>query len=170
MYPAVKHHPAITRLRPSTGRARLTVIAASLFAGLALTGCGNQYRPVVSAINPVGPAGQPTKFASVVSIPSPGSPGLLTNVDFSGDTVLSTPQILTDPTYFVLNPAGQQGYVINSQGSLNTFSVANPAQLITSQVVQTTLPADSAPVSITAYLRPPAKSRPFSSRSAMGPP
>jgi hypothetical protein len=94
-----------------------------------LAGCGAQYRPVVSAINPVGPAGQPTKYAIAVSSPSSTSLGLLTSVDFSGDTVLSTPQILANPSYFVLNSTGQQGYTINAQGSLDTFSLANPAGL-----------------------------------------
>jgi len=103
----------------------------------------------VSAISPVGPAGQPTKYAVAVSSPSSTSLGLLTVVDFSGDTVLSTPQILADPSYFVLNSSGGQGYTINPQGSLDTFNLANPAALITSQVVQTTLPADSLPVSLT---------------------
>ena len=128
-----------------------TASLALLTLSIAAAGCGNQYRPVVSAIGPVGPAGQPTKYAVAVSIPSATSPGLLTNVDFSGDTVLSTPQILTNPSYFSLNPGGTQGFAINPQGSLNTFSLANPATLITSQVVQTTLPVDATPISITSF-------------------
>jgi hypothetical protein len=72
-------------------------------AGLAVAlvtltgGCGNQYRPVVSAINPVGPAGQPIKYAVAISNPStyPNNvvTGLVTFVDVSGDTVLSTPSL-----------------------------------------------------------------------------
>src|SRR5581483_10890984 len=81
-----------------------------------VAGCGNQYRPVVSAINPVGPAGQPAKYAVAISSPSASSPGLLTFVDFSGDTVLTTPQILSNPNYLALAPGGSQGYVINSAG------------------------------------------------------
>jgi DNA-binding beta-propeller fold protein YncE len=133
-------------------RNSFVVLTIGLAAALATAGCGNQYRPVVSAINPVGPAGQPTKYAVAVSNPSPGTntPGLLTIVDFSGDTILSTPQILTDPSYFVLNSSGSQGYTINANGSLNTFLLSNPTGLITSNVVQTTLPINSSPVSITA--------------------
>jgi hypothetical protein len=126
---------------------------AATFAVLAtctLAGCGNQYRPVVSAINPVGPAGQPTKFAAAISTPSAGSLGLLTVVDFSGDTVITTPQILTDPSYFALNSSGTQGFTIDPQGSFNSFLLSNPAGLLTSDIVQTTLPIDSGPVSITA--------------------
>ena len=51
-------------------------------------GCGNTYRPVVSAINPVGPAAQPQKFAVAISTTGATAPGLVTFVDFSGDTVL----------------------------------------------------------------------------------
>ncbi len=120
--------------------------ALSIFAA----GCGNQYRPVVSAINPVGPASQPTKYAIAISAPSPSSPGLLTFVDFAGDTVLSTPQILSNPIYLVLAEGGGQGYVINSAGSFNTFPSGSPETLISSQISQSTLSAGSSPVSITS--------------------
>jgi len=51
------------------------VVSAACTAVLFLAGCGNQYRPVVSAINPVGPAGQPTKYAVAISNPN-GSDGV----------------------------------------------------------------------------------------------
>jgi hypothetical protein len=142
------HQPAGKRLRRGNlaGIAILTITLATL---LSTTGCGNQYRPVVSAIGPVGPAGQPTKYAVAISNPSSTSPGLVTIVDFAGDTVLSTPQILVNPSYFQINANGTQGYVINTEGSLNTFPIST--SLITSQVVQTTLPVNSAPVSISAF-------------------
>lgn len=130
--------------------AATAVLTISIVAVFTTIGCGNQYRPVVSAIGPVGPAGQPTKFAVAVSSPSPTSLGLLTIVDFAGDTVLSTPNILSNPSYFALNPNGTQGYTINAEGSLNTFFLSNPTALISSNVVQTTLPVNSAPVSITS--------------------
>jgi YVTN family beta-propeller protein len=143
----VMHQPVGKRLRRDN-IAGIAVLTISLAAAFSTIGCGNQYRPVVSAIGPVGPPGQPTKYAVAVSSPSPISLGLLTIVDFSGDTVLSTPQILADPSYFSLNPNGTQGYTINAQGSLDTFPIS--PFLITSEVVQTTLPVGSIPVSITA--------------------
>ena len=144
------HQPAGKRLRRDkvAGIAILTITLATLTSA---TGCGNQYRPVVSAIGPVGPAGQPTKYAVAISSPSPTSLGLVTVVDFAGDTVLSTPQILVDPSYFQINANGTQGYVINPEGSLNTFLLSNPTGLITSTVVQTTLPVNSLPISISAF-------------------
>ncbi len=144
------HQPAGNRLRRSnlTGLALLTI---SFATALSTLGCGNQYRPVVSAIGPVGPAGQPAKYAIAISSPSSTSPGLLTAVDFAGDTVLTTPQIVSNPSYFQLNANGTQGFVINAIGSLDTIPLTNPSTLLTSNVVQTTLPIDSNPVSISAF-------------------
>ena len=131
--------------------AGLAVLTISFAAVLSTVGCGNQYRPVVSAIGPVGPAGQTEKFAVAVSSPSATSLGLMTVVDFSGDTVTTTPQILSNPSYFQLNQNGTQGFVINSAGSFDSIPLSNPVGLLTSQVVQTTLPVDSNPVSITSF-------------------
>jgi DNA-binding beta-propeller fold protein YncE len=131
-------------------RTSLAALSASFATAVLLTGCGAQYRPVVSAINPVGPAGQPTKYAVAISNPGANQLGLVTVVDFSGDTVVATPQIQTNPSYFQLNTSGTEGYTINAQGSFDFFAT-NPAGLITSTVGQTTLPATSQPVSISAF-------------------
>ena len=79
---------------------RFALVAA---ASASLIGCGNTYRPVVTAINPVGPAGQPTKYAVAISSTGPSTPGLATFVDFSGDTVLITANIGVDPYYLALD-------------------------------------------------------------------
>jgi hypothetical protein len=210
-------------------RGNFAVLTAGIAAALLTTGCGVQYRPVISAINPVGPAGQPTKYAVAVSNPNPqdlingysitgnvitvtvsapnpfvigeqatlygfpastflngqsvtilaagfsntqfqatlthanvaattesgivslvGSSGLVTFVDFSGDTIISTPSVLTNPNYFTTNGSGSSGYVTNTQGSLNFFSLSNPSNLITSNIGQTTLPVGAVPVTISA--------------------
>ncbi len=84
--------------RPMRSAAKSVYSCALTAAALAsLLGCGNTYRPVVSAINPVGPAGQPQKYAIAVSSPSQTLPGLVTIVDFSGDTVLITANIGVAP-------------------------------------------------------------------------
>jgi hypothetical protein len=199
-----------------------------LAATLVLSGCGNTYRPVISAFSPVGPASQPYKYAAAVSNPSgvpytvtgysitsnvitvtlsaaapnpfsagesvtfsgfptstflngqtvtvlstgltttqfqanfvhanatatetgtvaPTEQGLVTFVDFSGDTVVSTPSIMTNPSYFAQNNSGNQGYVINATGSLDTFALTNPSALLTSDITQTTLSSNSNPVTI----------------------
>ena len=140
--------------KSNLGRAAgVSAAALTLIAGLA--GCGNTYRPVVSAINPVGPASQPTKFAVAVSNTSntvtPNAAGLVTFVDFSGDTILSTPSVVSNPSYFGLDFSGVYGYTLNSAGVFEDFALNNPTALITSDIVQTQLAANAAPASISSF-------------------
>jgi DNA-binding beta-propeller fold protein YncE len=119
-----------------------SVRAASRFAFAAavltfVAGCGNNYRPVVSAINPVGPAAQPEKFAVVISAPSATALGLVTFVDFSGDTVLITANVGVNPYYLFLNSVGTFGYTLNGDGTLTSFAISTA--LLSSQILQTTL-------------------------------
>jgi hypothetical protein len=227
LYRAGKHDPTV-----STGRRAGTaaILSAAFTAVVLLTGCGNQYRPVVSSISPVGPAGQPTKYAVSISNPNGADvvtgysitgnvitvfvdtpnpflagqsvslsgfltstflngqtltvqaagltttqfqasfthanaaaseiatatylgpqPGLITIVDFSGDTILTTPQVQTNPSYFVLNTSGTEGYTVNAQGQFDFFGTSNPSSLITSQIGQTTLPVNSSAVTLSAF-------------------
>jgi DNA-binding beta-propeller fold protein YncE len=127
-----------------------------------VTGCGNNYRPVVSAISPVGPAAQPEKFAVAISSPSPTAPGLVTFVDFAGDSVLITANIGVNPYYLVLNNSNPAttGYTLNSDGTLSSFSIST--QLLASQVLQTTLlgssnvlPSSILPLSAFTYVTQP---------------
>src|SRR5260370_12155970 len=90
--------------RPMRSAAKSVSTFALTAAALAsILGCGNTYRPVVSAINPVGPAAQPTKYAIAVSTPSPTSPVLVTIADFSVDTVPITATLRVAPYYLALN-------------------------------------------------------------------
>lgn len=115
-------------------------------AVLALAGCGNTYRPVITAINPVGPASQPQKYAVAISDTGTGRPGLATIINFSGDTVLITANIGPNPQYLVLDNAGFNAYTINGDSSVSSFDVSN--QLLSSQVLVSTLLSGSNPVSI----------------------
>jgi len=125
---------------------RLALVAVVL---VPVIGCGNTYRPVVSAINPVGPAAQPQKFAVVISTtgtPANPTPGLVTFVDFSGDTVLITASIGVDPYYLILNSGGQTGYTLNGDHTLTSFDV--DTTLLSSSILQTTLLPGANPASI----------------------
>jgi len=123
--------------------------AAGLAACLAATtGCGNTYRPVLATIGAVGPAGQPTKYAIAVSSASPTSNGLLTMVDFSGDTVLVQANLGVNPYYLALNGGGTTGYTLNSDKTVNSFEIFT--SLISSDVLESTLPTGSNPVSLYA--------------------
>jgi len=131
---------AIRFAQPAIGVGACLAVAGGL---LALAGCGNQYRPVISAINPVGPASQPTKYAVAISNPGTGLPGLVTFVDFSGDTVIITASIGISPQYLAIGSSGGTGYTINGDGTINTFAIS--ASLLSSAVEQTTLLAGANP-------------------------
>ena len=125
------------------------VVALVSVAGLTfLAGCGDTYRPVVSSINPVGPAQQPNKYAVAISSSGPTTPGLVTIVDFAGDTTLVTAAIGANPKYLQLESGGFEGYTLNGDGTINSFGVS--PGLIASNIAQTTLPATANPVSILA--------------------
>ncbi len=143
--------------RRSRGNTSRTTIATAFFSAalFAASGCGNNYRPVLTAISPVGPAGQPSKYAVVISDPNAVDPatgirsgslqGLATFVDFSGDTVLITTNIGVDPYYLILNSGGGNAFTLNRDGTVNTFPIS--LSLIASNVTQSTLLANPTPTS-----------------------
>ena len=124
--------------------AGLTLSAGSL---VAVVGCGNSYRPVVTAINPVGPAGQPQKYAVAISQPTPRSNGLLTIVDFSGDSILINATLGVAPYYLAVDSGGSTGYTLNGDGTVNSFNIST--QLLSNDILETTLvPSTPLPNSI----------------------
>lgn len=145
------------RLFPS-GRAAVATVAGSL-AALAGLGCGASYRPVVAAINPVGPAGQPTKYAVAISNPTRTGPGLVTFVDFSGDSILNTTAIGNAPYYLALDAtpvlpsstattSAGTAYTLNGDGTINSFNLS-PSTLLSNDVLSSSLlPSSPLPNSI----------------------
>ena len=152
-------------------RNSLAILTTGLAAVLFTSGCGNQYRPVVTAINPVGPASQPQKFAIAISNPGVNLTGLITIVDVSGDTVLSTPNIgpasnnnfflPTAPTTFPLAPvnpnifsinfAGGEGFIVDPKGGgFADFPLGSPTTLLSQDVVQSALATGANPTSVEA--------------------
>ena len=115
----------------------------SASAVLAVAGCGNNYRPVVSAINPVGPATQPAVYATAVSDPGSGRDGLVTVVDVFGDTIIANANIAPAPIYLATDPAGES-YVLHSNSVLVDTFTSTPG-LMTNAVHQTSLTAGSNP-------------------------
>ena len=152
-------------------RNSLAILTTGLAAVLFTSGCGNQYRPVVTAINPVGPASQPTKYAIAISNPGAKLTGLITIVDVSGDTVLSTPNIgpasnnnfflPTAPTTFPLAPVnpnifsinfgGSEGFIVDPEDAgFADFPLSSPTSLLSQDVVQTALATGANPTSVEA--------------------
>ncbi|MGI4831052.1 MAG: hypothetical protein ACRYFU_23110 [Janthinobacterium lividum] len=115
-------------------------------AVITLAGCGNTYRPVISAVNPVGPAGQPTKFAVAIATTGATTPGLVNTIDVSGDTIVGTANLGANPFYLVLENSGGTAYTLNGDGTVNSFS--NFTNLLASNITQTTLNPNAGPVSI----------------------
>lgn len=133
----------------SSGRARVRLVqAGAVLAAALMAGCGNNYRPVVTPINPSGPAAQPTSYTVVVSSPSATSPGIATILDYSGDTVMATAPIGPGPRTFVMDQLGSTGYTINSDGTLANFPVSTSLQA--KQVTYTTLAASARPLNFMA--------------------
>ncbi len=126
--------------------ARLAMGCAGSAAVLALAGCGNNYRPVVSAINPVGPSTQPTVYATALSDPGNGQNGLITVVDVFGDTIIANAFVAPLPTYLAVDPIGQ-AYVLHSNSALLESFAAAPG-LLTSNIRQSSLAAGSNPTQI----------------------
>lgn len=118
---------------------RTATAGFGLAAALAVAGCGNNYRPVVSAINPVGPSSQPTVYATALADPGNGNNGLVTLVDVFGDTVTATAAVNPNPSYLLTDSSGQS-YVLHSGTPLvDTFTATTG--LMTSLVRQSSLNA-----------------------------
>jgi DNA-binding beta-propeller fold protein YncE len=115
------------RLFPSvSSQSRVLLVQAAAVLGVAtvVAGCGSTYRPVVTPINPTGPAAQPISYAVVISSPSSGSAGVATVIDYSGDTVMVQAPIGPNPSTFSLDSSGANGYTVNSDGTLTNFQVS----------------------------------------------
>ena len=109
-------------------RARLVQAGAVIAAVAAAAGCGSAYRPVVTPIGSSAPAAQVQSYAIVVSAPSPTTPGIVTIVDYSGDTVLAEAPIGPGPTAFTIDDFAANGYTVNSDGTLTNFPISSTLQ------------------------------------------
>ena len=96
----------------------------------ALSGCGAQYRPVVTPITPTGPASQPTAYFVAVTSPSPTAAGLVTIADAFGDTIVGQAALSNGPFSFVLNASGSVGYNINSDATTAGIATGTPGSFV----------------------------------------
>ena len=129
----------------NAGHARARMVLAGAVIAL-ITGCGSQYRPVVTPVNSSGPAAQPTSYAVVVSAPSTTTPGIATIIDYSGDTVMAQAPIGPGPTTFTIDQSGTTGYTVNSDGTITNFPISTSLQA--KMVTYTTLLTTSKPVGL----------------------
>ncbi len=96
----------------------------------ALSGCGAQYRPVVTPITPTGPASQPTAYFVAVTSPSPTAAGLVSIADAFGDTIVGQAALSNGPFSFVLNASGSVGYNINSDATPAGIASGTPGSFV----------------------------------------
>ncbi len=127
---------------------RVAALSLGAAATLALAGCGNNYRPVVSAINPVGPSAQPTVIATALSDPGNGGNGLITVVDVFGDSIIANASVAPLPSYLAVDPLGES-YVLHSNSVL-VESFTSATGLMTSTIRQSSLTAGGNPSQIYA--------------------
>lgn len=140
---------------------RPTIVAGISATILALAaGCGNQYRPVVTPVNPTGPASQPSAYVTVFSQPafSPlptGSvspcigttyptPSIITLLDFSGDSIVDQAQAGNGPLTFSLESSGAQVFAPNCDGTITTSNDSAGAILTKNVQTSTLLPGAAA--------------------------
>jgi len=131
--------------------ARVLVAQACVALSIAalIAGCGNNYRPVVTPVPSSGPAAQPQAYAVVVSTTGTSTDGVVTMIDYSGDSILVEATIGPGPTAFTLDEIGQDGYTVDSDGTLSNFSISTSLQ--TKNVSFSTLP----PTAKVVNLMPP---------------
>ncbi|HTW47309.1 MAG TPA: YncE family protein [Acidobacteriaceae bacterium] len=133
-----------------------------MLSGIAVlaAGCGNQYRPVITPIQPTGPASQPTADVTVISQPgftplpagdigpcqgvTYANPSIITLVDFSGDSIMNEADGGYGPLTYSLEAGGANVYAPNCDGTLTTAQ-ATTANLLTKYVQTSTLLPGSAP-------------------------
>lgn len=145
------------RVLSRAGATALWLTAVGLL-GL-LSGCGAQYRPVVTPINPTGPAPQDNNANFVVlSTDTSASTGLATLINGLGDTIMAQATLGNGVFSFALNSSGSGGYSLNSNGNTNVTLDAYPTTaptsaatsfgLQTSHVTNSTLTPGSNPTGI----------------------
>lgn len=136
----------------SFGRTCVRLLPAGVvgLAAVLISGCGDAYRPVVTPINPSGPAQQPQALAVAVTSPSPTSPGVATVIDYAGDTVMAQADIGPGPVEFAVDQGGSTGYTLNSDGTVTNFDVTTTLRTDPTHVRYSTLPTAAEPYGLFA--------------------
>ncbi len=113
-----------------------------------IAGCGDNYRPVVTPIATSGPPGQATSYTVVVSSTGSATPGVVTIIDYAGDSIMTEAPIGPGPSVFTIDEFGENGYTVNSDGTLSDFGISTTLQA--KNVSESTLPPTAEPVNLLA--------------------
>lgn len=118
--------------------------AAALVALLALLwlACGNEFRPVATPIFP--PGGDPQGAANAIAVNNAGGAiGSTTNINVSGDTVVSSHTVGRGPVHAATTPGGGRTFVVNlGDDSVSSYATGQAGSV----PVTISMPAGSAPV------------------------
>lgn len=135
-------------LKSGKKRVLFAQAGAALAFAVVVSGCGDNYRPVVTPIESNGPPSQPTSYVIVVSSTGAETAGVVTIVDYSGDSILNETPIGYGPLVFTLDQVSSTGYTVNSNGTLSNFAITTSLQA--KNVSQSTLPPNAKPVNLMA--------------------
>lgn len=124
-------------------QAGAALVIAALFGG-----CGDNYRPVVTPITSSGPAPQVSSYAVVVTNTGTSSSGVVTIIDWSGDSIMNETPIGPGPLVFTVDQTASTGYTINSDGTMSNFSITTSLQA--KNISYSTLPSTAQPVNLMA--------------------
>lgn len=142
----------------SRAGAKALWLAAAGLVGL-LSGCGAEYRPVVTPETPTGPAEQnPNANFVVISANAASTSGLATLINGPGETILAQATLGNGAFSFALNSSGSVGYSLNSNANTNVtmdayattapLTTASSFGLQTRNVTNSTLTPGSNPTGI----------------------
>ncbi len=143
--------------------------AGALLVLAGMTGCGSQYRPVINPIRQTGPASQPLAYVAVFSQPglvpataasttppcpaidtttgepaAYSSPGVVTVLDSSGDSIEAQATLGNGPLTFALDPSVTDAISENCDGTLSAMAITGA--LMTKSVASSTLLPGAAPI------------------------
>jgi DNA-binding beta-propeller fold protein YncE len=121
----------------SQGRGFLAQAGGALAIAVLVAGCGDNYRPTVTPVGTSGPASQPTSYVVAVSSTGAAANGIVTIIDYSGDSIMTEATIGPGPTAFTLDELGGTGYTVNSDHTISNFSITTSLQ--TKNVTSSTL-------------------------------
>ena len=137
-----------------------------LLALVGVAGCGSLYRPVINPVTRTGPAAEPSSYVAVFSQPdllqasasatappcpsqAYSSPGVVTVIDGTGDSVAALATVGNGPLGFALDSAGFNAYSENCDGTLSAAGISN--SLMTKDVATSSLLPGSAPINMLAF-------------------
>jgi YVTN family beta-propeller protein len=148
--------------------------AGALLVLAGAAGCGNQYRPVITPVPVTGPAAQPSSLtvvfsqpqlipgSSATTIPCPtqayASPGVVTLLDFAGDSIMAQATLGNGPLTFALDSGGANAFSENCDNTISSVPITTTLQsknvasstLLSSPIPPSTTPAPPVPINALA--------------------